>query len=133
MRSKLGDEELKDLERMFATVGVSSALIDIITEVRAWREAAHRRHADMEAIFRKGAGQVLEALAAGEAAESPAVVAEGQQTAPQRKESASGIATTLSRRKGGLARAASLTPERRREIAQKAAAVRWKHEEAPTP
>jgi len=27
--------------------------------------------------------------------------------------------------KGGLARAASLTPERRREIARKAAAARW--------
>jgi hypothetical protein len=32
----------------------------------------------------------------------------------------------LGGRKGGKARAASLSPERRREIAQKAAAARWR-------
>jgi general stress protein YciG len=32
--------------------------------------------------------------------------------------------------KGGPARAAALTPERRREIAQKAAAARWAEREA---
>ncbi len=32
--------------------------------------------------------------------------------------------------KGGKARAASLTPEKRKEIAQKAAAKRWKKEDS---
>lgn len=32
------------------------------------------------------------------------------------------------RRRGGFARAESLTPERRRELAQKAAAARWSKE-----
>lgn len=34
--------------------------------------------------------------------------------------------------KGGAARAASLTPERRREIAKKAAAARWGHADETT-
>ena len=33
--------------------------------------------------------------------------------------------------KGGTARAAKLSPERRREIAQKAAAARWSNRQAP--
>ncbi|MDE0221014.1 MAG: hypothetical protein OXJ90_17230 [Spirochaetaceae bacterium] len=33
-------------------------------------------------------------------------------------------------RKGGEARRENLTPERRREIAKKAAVARWRHEEA---
>ncbi len=37
----------------------------------------------------------------------------------------------LGGRKGGPARAAKLSPERRREIAQKAAAIRWANREKP--
>ena len=54
------------------------------------------------------------------------VVAEGSHTQAERDKDAAAV--SLGRRgglKGGVARASSLTPERRKEIAQKAAKMRW--------
>ena len=46
--------------------------------------------------------------------------------APKQEESAKLIATRSSGKKGGAARAASLAPEQRSEIARLAASARWK-------
>jgi hypothetical protein len=47
-------------------------------------------------------------------------------TAPQIKNKAAVALGKMGGKKGGAARAATLTPERRSEIAKKAAAGRWK-------
>ena len=54
--------------------------------------------------------------------------ADGEPSEPSDLEGKNPAAVALGRlggKKGGKARAASLTPERRREIARKAAAARW--------
>lgn len=51
---------------------------------------------------------------------------ERERTIPQEKNPAAVALGRLGGAKGGPARAASLTPEKRSEIAKKAAAARWK-------
>jgi hypothetical protein len=61
-----------------------------------------------------------------------AVVRQATGTKPAKKHRKNPAAVALGRRgglKGGKARAAKLTPEERREIAQKAAQARWKQPE----
>jgi len=57
-------------------------------------------------------GEVVENSGVSDSGKNPAAVALGK----------------LGGRKGGRARAERLTPERRREIAKRAAAARWKHD-----
>lgn len=54
-----------------------------------------------------------------------AIVGEATDETPQEPESQQAAAGRLGGTKGGRARAKSLSPERRREIARKAAASRW--------
>ena len=57
------------------------------------------------------------------------IVAKATGTKPAKKRRKNPAAVALGRKgglKGGKARAAKLTPEQRREIAQKAAQARWK-------
>ncbi len=61
------------------------------------------------------------ALATGEAVESPSEAQPVPETTPEERHSA---AVTLGR-KGGQSRAKRLTPEQRKEIAEKAAKARW--------
>jgi len=52
---------------------------------------------------------------------------------PEQKKNPAAVALgKLGGAKGGKARAAKLTPERRSEIAKKAAAIRWKHQRRAT-
>ena len=53
------------------------------------------------------------------------ILDEAIREAPKVQESAKVIATRNSGHKGGTARAASLTPQKRAEIARLAAAARW--------
>jgi hypothetical protein len=67
-----------------------------------------------------------------------AVVAEATGTAPppkpERAKNPAAVALgKLGASKGGQARAAKLTPEERRQVAQKAAAARWEKSEKKTP
>ena len=49
-------------------------------------------------------------------------------TKPRQKNPAAVALGRLGGKRGGAARASSLSPERRREIAQRAAAARWKND-----
>lgn len=56
-------------------------------------------------------------------------LATGEMTEPEQTKNPAAVSLgRLGGLKGGKARAAKLTPERRREIAQAAAAARWKKE-----
>jgi hypothetical protein len=60
-----------------------------------------------------------------------AIVGDATDETPQEPESAHARAGRLGGQKGGKARAKKLPPERRREIAKKAAARRWAGEPRP--
>lgn len=60
-------------------------------------------------------------IATGEDEDTPA-------TKPRQKNPAAVALGKLGGKRGGAARANSLSPERRREIAQRAAAARWKND-----
>lgn len=60
-------------------------------------------------------------IATGEVPDAPI-------TEPRQKNPAAVALGKLGGKRGGAARASSLSPERRREIAQRAAAARWKHD-----
>jgi hypothetical protein len=55
-----------------------------------------------------------------------AIVGDATDETPQEPESQQALAGRVGGTKGGKARAASLSPERRREIASAAAQARWK-------